>query len=568
MPENANRPIRLGDLLISKGLISPDELKLALVEQKRSGDKLGEVISRMGFLTQEQQQEALGQTLGTDILKLKNIYPDPEAIALIAEDQARNYFVFPYLLDRNKDQLHIATNKPNDLIILDKIKRLLPDNLEIVPHLATESDISKAIDQYYGYELSIEAILRELETGEINLSEVSQGAYQHPIIRLVDSFLVDATKRGASDIHFEPEEHYVRLRYRLDGVLRQVRLLHKSIWSALLVRVKIMADMDLTETRLPQDASMNINVLGRRIDFRVSTQPTLYGENIVLRILDREKGIVPLTALGLDPDTEQELRLMIAKPVGILLVTGPTGSGKTTTLYSILNEQNTMGVNIMTLEDPVEYPMQRIRQTAIDDSVGMTFGRAIRALMRQDPDIILIGEIRDQDTAEMALRAAMTGHQVFSTIHANSALGAIPRLIDIGVSPGLLSGNIIGILAQRLVRKLCVHCKQAYPAEDIEKRLLNQPLEQPLTLYRACGCPKCENSGYKGRTSIIEIVRFNDELDDLIMKGATVHQMREVALAQGSTTLAQAGLRRILQGITDFDELGRVVDLTDLVLQL
>jgi general secretion pathway protein E/type IV pilus assembly protein PilB len=310
---------------------------------------------------------------------------------------------------------------------------------------------------------------------------------------------------------------------------------------------------------------MSLIVHGRRIDFRVSSLPGTHGENFVLRILDREKGIVPLDDLGLDQDSYNELKLMMGRPTGILLVTGPTGSGKTTTLYSILNELNHVGVNIMTLEDPVEYPMSMIRQTAVNEEIGMTFAAGIRSLMRQDPDIILIGEIRDSETAEMSIRAAMTGHQVFATLHTNSAIGAIPRLLDIGVSRSIMSGNIIGIIAQRLARKLCVHCKEPYEPEEFERKLLSISDHDNVQLFHAKGCEKCNNIGYKGRLAVLETLRFTSELDELLLDGASQHALLSTAMDNGFSTMANSGIRWIKQGQTTLEEISRVVNLTELV---
>jgi len=457
-----------GDKLVDEGYITQDELRVALKEQKISGKKLGEVLITLGFLSAEVSREIIGDVVGFSSMSLKGVLPDGAALALISESFARTHLVMPISL--TDDHLKIAMSSPDDILLLDKIKRHIKRSLYLEPVLVVENEIQYAIDHFYGYELSIDGIIRELETGqaEVFLSG-EQTEYSQPMVRLVDNILTDAVKKGASDIHFEPEEYYIRIRYRIDGVLQQIRLLHKSFWSALVVRLKVMSNLDLTDQRMPQDGRMDLLVHGREIDFRVSSLPGSHGENFVLRILDRDKGIIPLDDLGLDPHSLRELRLMMSRPTGILLVTGPTGSGKTTTLYSMLNEVNDEGVNIMTLEDPVEYPMNRIRQTAINEEIGMTFAAGIRSLMRQDPDIILIGEIRDGETAEMALRAAMTGHQVFATLHTNSAIGAIPRLLDIGISPSILSGNIIGIMAQRLTRRLCPHCREPYEPDAFEK---------------------------------------------------------------------------------------------------
>jgi general secretion pathway protein E/type IV pilus assembly protein PilB len=329
------------------------------------------------------------------------------------------------------------------------------------------------------------------------------------------------------------------------------------------VRIKVMAKMNIAETRAPQDGRISLMLTGRAVDFRVSSQATTHGENIVLRILDRQKGIVPLDGLGLEAAQLQLLKKMISRPEGIILVTGPTGSGKTTTLYSVLNHINSDGLNIMTLEDPVEYPMTLIRQTSVNEAAKMDFGNGIRSLMRQDPDVILVGEVRDEDTATMAFRAAMTGHQVYSTLHTNSAVGAIPRLLDIGIVPDILAGNIIGVVAQRLVRRLCKHCRQAHKATAGECAMLGVPAEKAPMLYRAVGCDQCEYQGYRGRMAIIEILKMDGDLDELVARRASARELQKMAVSKGFRTLADDGARRVLDGSTALDELMRVVDLTD-----
>lgn len=560
----SDKPVRLGDLLISKGYISKDQLRIALAEQKLTGKKLGEALSVLGFLSEEQAREAVGDAVGYSSMSLQGVVPDLEALQLISEAFARANLIMPISL--GDDALKLAMVNPDDIILIDKISRHIKRDIRITPVLVVAKEIQTAIDFYYGYELSIDGIIHELETGQLDSYSVSaKDEYSQPIVRLVDSILTDAVKSGASDIHFEPEEHYIRIRYRIDGVLQEIRLLHKSIWSSLVVRLKIVGSLDLTDARMPQDGHMSLVVYGRRIDFRVSSLPGTHGENFVLRILDRDKGIVPLESLGLDPASFQELKLMMSRPNGILLVTGPTGSGKTTTLYSMLNEMNEIGVNIMTLEDPVEYPMPLIRQTAVNEEVGLTFAAGIKSLLRQDPDIILIGEVRDGETASMALRAAMTGHQVFATLHTNSAIGAIPRLLDIGVSRSILSGNIIGIVAQRLARKLCSNCKEPYHPEAFEKSLLGFSEDETPTLYKAKGCDACHHQGYKGRLAVLETLRFTEELDALLLDGHSQHEVLEKAIEQGFSTMTNSGLRWVKAGETTLDEISRVVDLTELV---
>lgn len=556
--------MRLGDKLIFEGYINADQLRIALTEQRRTGKKLGEVLVYLGFMTDEQARESIGESTGYVSMSLKGIVPDLTALELIAESFARANQIMPISLKENV--LQIAMNNPEDILLLDKVRRHINrSDIRLQPVLVVDSEIQFAIDHYYGYELSIEGILDELETGQVDISALAEtDEYSQPIVRLVDSLLTDAVKREASDVHFEPEEHYIRVRYRIDGVLQEVRLLHKFLWSGLVVRLKVLSKLDLTDQRLPQDGHMSLIVMGRKIDFRVSSLPGTHGENFVLRILDREKGIVPLDQLGLDPDAYQEVKLMMSRPNGIFLVTGPTGSGKTTTLYSILSEMNAIGVNIMTLEDPVEYPMTLIRQTAVNEEIGMTFARGSRAILRQDPDIILIGEIRDQETAEMAFRAAMTGHQVFTTLHTNSALGTIPRLLDIGVPATVMAGNIIGIVAQRLARKLCLHCKEPYQPDPFEAELVGlEGTEQ--NLYKAVGCEECNGIGYRGRLAILETLRFTSELDDLLLDAAPAHVIMKQAKKQGFRTLAESAVTWVKRGETTLEEVSRVVNLTELV---
>jgi len=455
---------------------------------------------------------------------------------------------------------------PFNVIALDQVRALLGGDVEVRPMLAGQAELDKAIDQFYGFELSVDGILQEIETGEIDYAslEAESDEYSQPVVRLVNALLSDAVKRGASDIHFEPEHDFLRIRYRIDGVLRQVRSLHRNYWSAIAVRLKVMSGMNIAEMRAPQDGRIGLSVSGRPVDYRVSSLPTTHGENIVLRVLDRQKGIVPLDALGLDDDALTTLRLLMARPEGIILVTGPTGSGKTTTLYSMLSHLNTEQVNIMTLEDPVEYPLEMIRQTSVNEAVRLDFASGIRSMMRQDPDIILVGEIRDEDTAEMAFRAAMTGHQVYSTLHTNSAVGAIARLLDTGIAPDIMAGNIIGVIGQRLVRKLCPHCKQEYEPSRFERQILHLGVGSEVPpVYQSAGCGKCDHTGFKGRLALMELLRFDGEMDELVARRATGRELLEHARTKGYRRLADDGVRRVLEGVTSMDEIARVLDLTE-----
>ena len=563
-PTSDRRPI--GQALIQLGVISEDQLRIALLEQMRSSQPIGKLLVALGFLSEATLGDALGDSLGQKSVDLSNSIIDAGALNLVPRELAKRHTLLPLDYSPDQHRLTVATADPNDIVALDKLKALVPHELIIETLLAGESEISRAIDQHYGHELSIDGILNEIETGEIDYRSLSTNfdEYSQPVVRLVDALLTDAVKRDASDIHFEPEAGFLRIRYRVDGILRQIRALHKSYWAAMAVRVKLMAGMNIAETRAPQDGRITLNISGRQIDFRVAAQPTIHGENVVLRILDRQKSIVPLDDIGLDEAHLDQLKLMIPRPEGIILVTGPTGSGKTTTLYSMLNHINQEGVNIMTLEDPVEYPMSMIRQTSVAEAAKLDFANGIRSMMRQDPDVILVGEIRDADTAEMAFRAAMTGHQVYSTLHTNSAIGVVPRLLDIGVLPDIMAGNIIGVIAQRLIRRLCVHCRRPYKAESHEMRLLSPAgaSESAPVIYRATGCERCDFQGYRGRLPVMELLRMDIDLDELIAQRATAREFRRVAAEKGFRPLADDGLRRVLDGSTSLDEVARVIDLT------
>lgn len=536
----------LGQCLIDMGEISSDQLAVALTEQKRCGDYLGQILVRLGFVSESVIRNALPGTMGQEQVALQQATADPQALSLIPEDLARRLHVLPLHLSPEQDSVSIAMVDPFDLGVLDELERLLEGRLGVAPVQAEHNDIAEALDRFYGFELSVDGILHEMETGEAAPDAATETGPRSPLVRLVEALLADAVKQQASDIHIEPEQGFVRIRYRLDGVLQQIRCLHRDYCSPLLIRIKVLAALDITETRAPQDGRFSLTLHGRQVDFRVSTLPTVHGENTVLRVLDRRKGIMTLEDLDLDEHIRTLIARIIRRPQGLTLVTGPTGSGKTTTLYAILNELNREQVNIMTLEDPVEYHSRLLRQCSLNELVQLSFASGMRALMRQDPDIILVGEIRDQDTASMALRAAMTGHQVFSTLHSCSALGAIPRLRDIGVRDGILSGNITAILAQRLLRRLCPHCRT-----DTGPGQRREP------------CPECAGRGYRGRIALLEGLLISPGLDALIAQHASLPELHALAVQQGLRTLGESGLALVHQHHTSLEELGRVVELDE-----
>ena len=571
--EEEKEDLPLGERLLEKGVLTEDQLRIALMEQQNSRDPVGRVLVRLGFVTEATIRDVLSEAGGKESVDLRMVNVDPDALEKIPMDVAKRYNIFPYAYDESRKVVAVAAANPDNLIIFDQIRAILQGEYELDVKVAGESDISRAVDEYYGLELSIEGILNEIETGEVDVAVTSlqaDGGSQHPIVRLVNAFLNDAVKRGASDIHFEPEESFLRVRYRIDGVLRQIRSLHRSYWDSMAVRLKVMCQMNIAESRVPQDGRITMTLYGRIVDFRVGAQPTAHGENFVLRILDQQRNLMAIDGLGLNDRAQRMLELMVARPEGIILVTGPTGSGKTTTLYSILGHLNKESVNIMTMEDPIEYPMHMIRQSAVSDSSKMDWASGIKSMMRQDPDIILIGEIRDNETADMTLRAAMTGHQVLSSLHTNNALGIIPRLLDMGVLPDIMAGNIIGVVAQRLVRTLCPQCKtQKEEITEDEKTILQAVLGDNWKLEnmrQSVGCVHCEYQGYKGRVAVMEILKFNEELDELVSHRAAVREIKQKALDTNSfVSLAENAIEKVAEGTTSLAEISRVVDLTQFI---
>ena len=558
------KKLRLGELLVQQGLITKDQLAIVLAEQRNSNVPIGRLLVRLGFVTETAIRDIMARTVGQESIDLAQVIADPEALSLVPEEFARRNHLLPIAYDPAEHVLTIATTEIFNVVALDQLRAMLGPQAELKTQLAAEAQLGDYIDQFYGHELSVDGILTEIETGEIDYDSLQAGGdeYTQPMVRLVNAILVDAVKRGASDIHFEPEYAFLRIRYRIDGVLETVRSLHKTYMPGITVRLKVVSEMNIAETRAPQDGRLSLTLNGRPVDFRVSTQPTIYGENIVLRVLDREKSIVNLDRMNLSKETMHKLEIMLARPEGILVVTGPTGSGKTTTLYSLLAQVNDETVNIMTLEDPVEYPLTLMRQTSVNEVARMDFANGIRSIMRQDPDIILVGEVRDKETAEMAFRAAMTGHQVFTTLHTNSALGAFPRLLDIGIQPDIMAGNIIGIIAQRLVRMLCTHCKEAYAPSQEERVLLGHAADSVSFLYRPVGCKSCGNKGYRGRTPIMELLVMDGDIDELVARRATAKELRAEAVSKGFRSLAEEGITRVIEGTTSLAEVARTVDLT------
>jgi type II secretory ATPase GspE/PulE/Tfp pilus assembly ATPase PilB-like protein len=568
----SSNTVNIGLKLLEKKVISDDQLEIAQreLDRNKTGKNIGAILVEMGFVSEGALGEILNESTGIKKFDLAGSIIDAKLVKKLPKDFAmRNKLI---AVSYNSFSVTIGMADVFDIVAIDQVRRYFPIEFKIIPVYIPEADIMKAVDQYYDYEMSIEGILKEIEamgskktSASLTQSEEEQlkGDYKSPMVRLVDAILTDAVHRGASDLHFEPEGSFLRIRYRIDGKMSQIRSIHKDYWSAIAVRMKIMSGMNIAESRKPQDGRINSEIIGRKIDFRVSTQPTINGENIVMRILDEKQSILTIDKIGFSETNVRILKKIVQRPEGVIILTGPTGSGKTTTLYTVLNYINSIDKNIMTLEDPVEYHLPLIRQSNIRHDVGMDFASGIKALLRQDPDVILVGEIRDKETAITAIQAAMTGHQVYSSLHTNDALGAIPRLMNIGVPPYLMSGALIGVLAQRLARKICANCKKEVAVDDFERKILGEKYAHVKSTMKGSGCEKCNNSGYKGRIVICEILPFDRDLDEMILREAGRREMMEYAVKKGFLTMVDDGLEKVVAGITDIKELIRVVDLTD-----
>lgn len=556
---------RIGDRLVSMGIITADQLNVALQEKKISGKMLGEVLVDLGFISDEILSAFLAETSGFEVFNPKVTVIDGNALALIKKPVAVKHQILPVSLEGNTAS--IAMSDPYDVVAMDTLKRFLPKGITVKPLVTTPSVLSEAIDAAYGYASKVNDILKELEGSDVKKLEDVAGlseeeAYSHPIVRLVNALISEAVKIHASDLHFEPEENFVRLRLRLDGEMFTSQILHKQHWNAISQRLKIMANLNIADKLAPQDGRINIVVGGKEIDFRVSSLPTVHGENIVMRVLDKHAGIKPLKSLGFSEHNLKLIKRAQDRPEGIVIVTGPTGSGKTTSLYSMLNEINTVDINIQTLEDPVEYSLPMIRQTPVREGI-LEFADGIRALLRQDPDVIFIGEIRDKTTGTMALQAAMTGHQVYTTLHTNDSFGAMPRLMDLGMVPGMVAGNIIAVFAQRLVRVLCPNCKQPHTATEEECHILGvDPAEAPQIFdAKSGGCDMCNGQGYKGRVAVAEILLFDEDLDEVVARGGTKIELKNAAVQKGFKSMKDDGILKVLEGVTTLDALSKVVDI-------
>ncbi len=575
---------KLGELLVKEGIITPSQLEEALEYQKLHGGRLGSILIKLGFATEDQVTSILSRQYGYPYINLSKFELSPKVKEWVPAEIARKYMLVP--VDRAGATLTVAMADPTNLYAIEELKFLT--GLNIQPAVASESSIMEAIEKLYGSEHEIEVkeemedIMGEsmdeladldLEAEDLEMVEeeeeadvrtLSREAEEKPVVRLVNLILREAINRGASDIHIEPYEKELRVRYRIDGVLHPVMTPPLRMKDGIVSRIKILSHLNIAEKRLPQDGRIKMKVKteeGRKkeVDMRVSILPTIFGEKVVIRILDRDQLRLDLTQLGFEPESLEKFQKAIKRPWGMILVTGPTGSGKTNTLYSALSTLNTPEVNIMTAEDPVEFNLYGINQVHIREDIGLTFASALRAFLRQDPNIILVGEIRDFETAEIAIKAALTGHLVLSTLHTNDAASAVTRLINMGIEPFLVATSVVAIVAQRLVRRLCNKCKE--PAEVPPQVLIElgfTPEEaKSVTVYKPVGCKHCNNTGYKGRIGLFEVLEVTEEIQELILSGASSAEIRRKAIEEGMITLRRSGLEKIKQGITSIEEVVR-----------
>ena len=562
---------RIADALVEDGLLSAGQIGELLEQQKREGSRLIKLIVDKSYVSEQDLAVSMGRVLNVPPINLGRVSIPPEVVELLPRDAAHNYKVVP--VSRLENRLFLAMADPLNVLAIDDVKRIT--KLEISPLIASEKaivDKLNAFDAAKGGSMediiqdaqkqneadadaeTIEAVKEGME--EVNLDQLASSSGEAPVIKLANLIIVQAIKDRASDIHLEPFEKSMRLRYRVDGVLMDATPPPKQMQLALTSRFKIMSSLDIAERRLPQDGRMRVRVSGKDFDLRVSVMPTVHGEKIVLRVLDKSNLTASIDKLGLDPDTFKQVKAAIDAPHGLILVTGPTGSGKTTTLYSALNELNSPIYNIVTVEDPVEFQVPGINQVPTKKEIGLTFANALRSILRQDPDIIMIGEIRDTETAEIAIEAALTGHQVLSTMHCNDAPGAIARLDDMGIAPFLISSSVILSCAQRLMRRICSHCREpvTYPPKMFEDLGIDPAIFSGVQLYRGRGCDRCKNSGYAGRMAIIEAMTITDQIRKLIIARANTRELGKVAISQGMRTLRMVGLDRAREGVSTLEQ--------------
>lgn len=554
--ENPTKPRKkLGEALLEAKLVTDGQIQLALAEQKRTGGMLGDTLQQLGFVTASEISKALATETKTEHINLTALEVNAELLKLIPSNLATQFIVFPIKLEN--DILTVAMENTFDVISIDKLEKLTGYHLDVLS--ATKQDILEAIEEKYTLSQNINTLIEGAINAISNQEAEEDMGKVAPLVQLVDRIIINGIRKRATDIHLEPEKKSIRVRYRIDGILYQEALLPTALKNAIQARLKIMSELDVTEHRVPQDGRISFTLGPRSIDIRASTLPTQYGESIVLRILDKGNVVLDLGKLGLEGDELGKFKRLIQKPHGVILVTGPTGSGKTTTLYAALSEMNSKEESIFTLEDPIEYDLAGIRQVQVRPDFGLSFSEGLRSLLRQDPDTILVGEIRDEETAELAIRASLTGHLVLSTLHTNSAVGAIPRLVNMGVESYLLSSALLLIVAQRLVRKVCSHC--TVPDEDASVYLkrLRQEAPEGATFVKGVGCEKCNHSGYHGRVAIYELLEIDDNIRDAMLEKISESKLRDIVIQKGSKLMVDDGLIKASKGFTTLSEVQRLV---------
>jgi type IV pilus assembly protein PilB len=565
----------IGEILITRGYITPEQLSSAIDAQRGlpTPEALGDTLVSMGYLSQRDKWRSLAEQWGVEFVDLESFPVDPDVVKLVGQEICRRYKAIP--ISRSHGRVVVAMREPNDIYAIDALRLIM--GVDVEPVLAEEEDILGAISRHYANDAStrdaVSSMLKDIDLDNVEMAAKSDAGddvsveqlrelvEEAPIVRLANAIIGQAVSDGASDIHIEPSRDGLRARYRVDGILHEAMKLPKKAQSSLISRIKIMADMDIAEKRAPQDGRISLMIDGKQWDFRVSTLPSAFGEKVVMRILDKSAISIGLHRLGIMPKTLEQFENLIQRTYGIILVTGPTGSGKSTTLYSVLSKLNSTEKNILTIEDPVEYELPGLTQVGVNPKAGLTFAAGLRCMLRQDPNIIMVGEIRDGETALIAVEAALTGHLVLSTLHTNDAPGAIARLLDMEVEPFLISSAVVGVLAQRLVRQICPRCKVSYqPPMDAVRRLgLSTETTQGVKFYRGRGCDHCKGTGYKGRTGIYELMAVNDEIRDFALQRASSHKIREAAIRNNMITLKSDATEKVLLGITTLEETLRVI---------
>lgn len=560
---------RIGEMLLAAKLITEDQLKKALEVQQKEGGNLGSNLIRLGYINEEKLTSFLSKQYGIPAINLLDYEIDPSVIKLIPSEVVRKYQVIPVM--KTGAIVTIAIADPSNVFAVDDIRFMIGYNVETV--IATESAMKIAINKYYNQTDAVQTVIdsfnkdvfkisveEEEEEEQVDIGELRKDIEKAPVVKLVNFILTDAISKGASDVHIEAYEKVFRVRYRIDGILYEIMQLPMRHRAALISRLKIMAELDIAERRLPQDGRIKLKIKGRDIDLRVSILPTMFGQKIVTRILDKGSFMLDITKLGFESKALKDFQEAISAPYGMILVTGPTGSGKTTTLYTALNSLNSVGVNIITAEDPIEYNFMGINQVQMKEEIGLNFATALRSFLRQDPDIIMVGEIRDYETAEIAVKAALTGHLVLSTLHTNDAPSTINRLLNMGIEPFLVASSTLLIMAQRLVRKICQNCKEEekIPSQTLTDIGFSKDEAETIRCYRGRGCEVCNNTGYKGRTAIYEVMPMRDEIKKTILEGASAIEIKRMAVKFGMKTLRMSGLTKIKEGVSSMGEVVRV----------